>query len=473
MRLLTDPQRTTERDVLLLTVLAALVLVWNLGAGSLASWDEACYAVVSKGIHRTGDWVVLRWFRDQLFFDKPPLYMWLTALFYKLFGVGEFATRLPSALAGAGLTGLTYLLGRRMFGREAGLAAAGILLTTTDFIRYARFGTLDTLQLFFFTAILLAYYGAAEKPSRWWWFWAASAGCFMTKGPLVAIPWAVAGLHFLAADRRWKSLASRPLWLGSLLFLLLVLPWHVGAYLADPDFFMREYFYKNYVTRRGAAIDGHTGNAFFYLRVLINKYQPWIFIAPVAIGAAVLRFKDRAARRADALLLIWTVFVFGFFTFSVKTKLNWYILPIHPALSLLSGIWLAAVFKRQVRWIVTVVLAALALHAASGSAFRGDYAEGIRRLAPVVQSRVPYQEPVRLYDYHEQPAALFYWDRPVLYVDSLEQLDEARRGAKRFWLVIPAKAFEPRVREFTRRGFHVVVRTETAGDKLYLLETRR
>ena len=461
----------TFSDLLFLLGLAAVVLLWGLGGGSLASWDEANYAVVSKAVAQTGDWIVFRWPGGNFFFDKPPLYLWLTAAGYLLFGIGEFATRLPSALGGIGVVAVTYFLGRRLFGRGAGLAAAGILLTTTDFLRYARFGTLDVLQLFFFTALILAYLGTSGRPSRWWWFWAASAGCFMTKGPLVVLAWGICGIHFLV-DRRWKSLAAPQAWLGTLLFAAIVAPWHIAAFQAQPEGFWNEYVVKNYVTRGATVLDGHEGGAYFYLRVLINKYQPWIFIAPIALAYAVRRLIKGPARSAEALLLGWVCVIFVFFTFLVKTKLNWYILPIHPALSILAGVCLAGWLKERRVWIRAVIVGAMALHVISGSVFGNDHAAGIRRLAPVVQSRVPAYEPVYLYDYHEQPAALFYWDRPVLYADGLAELDKAMRGRKRFWLAVPARAFEPRIREFTGRGLHVVVRADTDKEKVYLLEKR-
>ena len=121
--------------------------VAGIGKGSLASWDEAYYALVSREIFRTGDWINLRYF-DTPFYDKPPLYLWSTSFFYHLFGVSEFSTRLTSALAGVGVILVTYFLGKRLVGPLAALAGAGILLSSSDFLHYARWGTLDVTHLF-------------------------------------------------------------------------------------------------------------------------------------------------------------------------------------------------------------------------------------------------------------------------------------------------------------------------------------
>lgn len=484
-----------QTDLRFLCGLTALFLIVGLGRGSLASWDEANYAVVSKLIVQTGDWITLRWPGGGFFFDKPPLYFWLTAFFYKIFGINEFATRLPSALGGIGLVAVTYLLGRRLFGRWAGVAGAGVVMSSTDFLRYARFGTFDILQLFFFSALILAYLGrpgahpsgstggagtdagSADPEDRftpfWGWFWVASAGCFMTKGPLVFLAWGIVGIHFLAG-RRFKTLAAPAFWWGIALFAVLVVPWHVAAFQAQPEGFWREYVVKNYVTRGAQTLDGHGGSAYFYVRVLINKYHPWIFIVPIAIGLSIHRLRTTSAKSRDILLLAWIAVVFLFFTFLVKTKLNWYILPLHPALSILVGVCLAGWFHKRLGWLKPIFAAALLLHIPFSDVLRVDHSAAIRQLAPVIHSRVPAGKTVYLYDYHDQPAALFYWDRPVAYADSLAQLDTILDREKSVWLGVPARAFEPRVQEFTGRGLHVVVRANTpkTEDNLYLLETR-
>src|SRR5918997_5425030 len=103
----------------LLVLIATFSLLWKLGTGSLAAWDEAIYAQVSKEIVQSGDWLTLRW-EYQPWFEKPPLFMWITALFYSLFGVGEFWARVPSALSGIALVAVTYLIGKYRYGKRVG-----------------------------------------------------------------------------------------------------------------------------------------------------------------------------------------------------------------------------------------------------------------------------------------------------------------------------------------------------------------
>ncbi|MBF0254344.1 MAG: glycosyltransferase family 39 protein, partial [Candidatus Omnitrophica bacterium] len=178
-----------RRDVLFLFLAASAAYLWQLGAGSLASWDEAYYAVTSRGIFQTGDWVHLRFF-DTPIFDKPPLYYWVTAVFYHLAGVSEWTTRLFSALSGIGLVIAVYVLGRELFGRQAAVAAGVVLLTSKDFIHYARWGTLDVAECLFLTLAVIGFVRGFSRPASWLLFWVACALAVMTKGPLILLIWA-------------------------------------------------------------------------------------------------------------------------------------------------------------------------------------------------------------------------------------------------------------------------------------------
>ena len=147
-------QKHTTRDLLFLVPLSFFFLVYQLGAGSLASWDEGIYASVAKELVQTGDWLRLT-LNHSPWFDKPPLAIWMTALFYKLFGVNELSARLFSALCGVGLVIVTYFFGRQLLNRWTGFLGALILLSSSHFLRFARFGVMDVPLTFFMT---LAFY---------------------------------------------------------------------------------------------------------------------------------------------------------------------------------------------------------------------------------------------------------------------------------------------------------------------------
>jgi 4-amino-4-deoxy-L-arabinose transferase-like glycosyltransferase len=444
--------------------------VAGIGRGSLASWDEAYYAIVSRGIFFSNEWVHLT-YGDSPFYDKPPLYLWATALFYHALGVNEFATRLTSALAGVGTVLTTYFLGTRLLGRTAALAGAGFLLSSTDFLHYARWGTLDITHLFFFTLAVLFYLKSVERPGAWAGFWLAAALAVMTKGPLIVLA-APLILADSLARRDFSCLRSRFFWGGAGLFLALIVPWHAAVYLAHPDIFTRQILYKHYIARSAGAVEGHSGTWYFYIRTLINKHHPWIVLAPAALPWALWRARAGGDARAFRFLTAWVAVVLGFFTFVVKTKLQWYILPLYPALSLLFGAFAARfIFRRSPElWIKAAVIAALLLHIPFSSVIIQDYAPALKELSAAVRSSVPKNGVVFLYDNHEEPAARFYLERPVRYADSLEELDDAmRENDDPFFLLVKRARYDELAPTLSQRGFRERARTERYKDDLVFL----
>ncbi len=430
--------------------------VAGIGKGSLASWDEAYYALVSREIFRSGDWINLRYFNVP-FYDKPPLYFWTTSAFYHLFGVNEFSTRLTSALAGVGVILTTYFLGKRLVGPLAGLAGAGILLSSSDFLHYARWGTLDVTHLFFFTLALLFYLKARENGRHWLFFWLAAAAAVMTKGPLIILALLLV-LTDSSLRKDFSFFKNIFFWSGALLAVILVLPWHLAAYFAHPDLFLKDFFYKNYIARTGAAVEGHTGNWYFYIRTLVNKYHPWVILAPAALIWAAWGRKRFQEHR---LLLSWIALVLAFFTFAVKTKLQWYILLLHPALSLVLGSFVStALFKgRHAQWLKAGLVFALLLQVRFSGTMTQDYAPALKELASAVKHKTSADQTILLYEYHEQPAATFYFDRPVRYTDSPAEVDDALKDGGPAAMLVPVEKYDSMMEIFAQRGFWQRLRT--------------
>src|SRR5262245_22529936 len=125
------PDRLNHRAAhyALLTAAWALLCLPNLGGPGLWDIDEGNNAEAARETLASGNWVVPT-FNYKLREDKPALLYWLQMAGYEVLGVNETAARLPSALA-ALLTALaTYELGRRMFGRAAGLIGASVLVSS-------------------------------------------------------------------------------------------------------------------------------------------------------------------------------------------------------------------------------------------------------------------------------------------------------------------------------------------------------
>jgi len=184
----------------------------NLGASSLWDASESYYAETPREMIESGDYLAPR-FNYQQRSQKPPLTYWVIVLSYKIFGVSEFAVRLPSALAAAGILLFTYGIGILLFNPRVGLAAALVLGTTPRFFALARRLPIDMLLLLWLTgaAFFLVHAIKRNSTKSWIFFYVFVGLGFMTKGPVALVVPAAAYLLWALWTRRTSLRTARPL----------------------------------------------------------------------------------------------------------------------------------------------------------------------------------------------------------------------------------------------------------------------
>jgi 4-amino-4-deoxy-L-arabinose transferase-like glycosyltransferase len=346
---------------LLLTVGAALFLV-NLGGPSLWDVDEGRNATAAVEMLESGDFIVPT-FNATLRSHKPVLLYWLQVAAYRVFGVNEFAARLPSALAALLALLLTYELGRRLFEATTGLLAALVLGSTALFCASAHFANPDALLNAFVVLTLFFFWRGYARSSRGWFIPAGAAAglAFLTKGPTgLLLPGAVIVL-FLTWSGRLRLLLDRRLLGGMLAFVLVGLPWYVWVGVETKGQFLREFFLTHNYERAVSVMEGHRGPPYYYLVVLLVGFAPWSVFLVLALWYAfwstLLRpwaaFRGawvHAAERHDEpagtgqatavegyrFLVCWVVVYVGAFSVAT-TKLPNYILPLYAPAALLTA----------------------------------------------------------------------------------------------------------------------------------------
>ena len=128
---------------IVLFLLSAFLLFFNLGKDAFIDYDEATYATVLRESILSENYITFSYLGEP-WFDKPPLYFWLAGASVKLFGMNEFAERLPSAVAGLLLVILLYHTTLRLTKNPIAAFFAGAILTTnSSFIDAARQMRLD------------------------------------------------------------------------------------------------------------------------------------------------------------------------------------------------------------------------------------------------------------------------------------------------------------------------------------------
>ncbi len=423
----------------LLVLIATFSLLWKLGTGSLAAWDEAIYAQVSKEMVRGGDWLTLHW-EYQPWFEKPPLFMWITAFFYRVFGISEFWARVPSALSGMALVGVTYLIGKFAYGKRVGLLAAVILLTCYHFLSFSRFGTMDVMLTLFTYLALYAYLRLNNENQKWWYVvWSSCALALMVKGAGGVIAPAAIVLA-LAFDKRFSAaMRSKHFWQGVLLALLIVVPWHILMYVWYGRAFIDEYIGYHVIARSTRTLEGHASGYFYYVGKLVDGFFPWGLLVPFAVVSIVRRnLKDQS--RSWVLLLLCAL-VFGLYTV-IPTRRPWYIVPLYPALAILIAAFISNLYQKyQSRPIYRrLVMAACAfliivggLYSFVSLYFNHKPAEPVAKLSRLAQSTSPDDKDSLVLLHGVEPIysqiPLFYSNRPIqqTYASSEPVSEDARR----------------------------------------------
>lgn len=387
--------------------------------GSLASWDEAIYATLAKNIFQTGDWWTLR-FNNQVWFDKPPLSIWGTALAFKLFGVNEFGARFFSALCGVGTVCTTYFLGRSLFNRWTGFISGLVLLSSVHFFRFARFGVTDTPLVFFMTLSLTLFWIGRKRDSFLFLSGIAFGLAVLTKSfgamPVLIVTWL-----FAFATGQPRLLLQPAYVLGLIAGCLVFAPWYVLGLTTHTNSILRNEVWFHLFRRTTTALDGHVGKWTYYFHVIVNKYRPWILVGFISWPLFVIK-AVRKRKETDVFLALWITVVFVLFTLT-KTKLGWYILPIYPALSVTVAYILVKVLREN-KQILTVCLftAIMLLHIPYSHLIDHDYSRDIKGIAGTVMAEVPKGTRLYLYKYHEDPALTFYTGREGAYIDNESEL---------------------------------------------------
>jgi 4-amino-4-deoxy-L-arabinose transferase-like glycosyltransferase len=370
---------------------AGLAFFTNLGGAHLWDRDEPRNAGCAAEMLRAHDWVTPV-FNAELRTHKPVLTYWFMMCSYSLLGIGEFSARFSSALLGLGTCLATYFIGRRLFGRSAGLWSAIVLSTTLMFGVASRAATPDA-PLIFFSTLAMAFFVAGitaskpeepgrtsvlrDFPERTIWvvlMYAAMALAVLAKGPIgMILPAAVIGMYLLICRLPEQEGPGRTGWwpvvvslvrpfaplhflrtclrmrLGVAVVALAViaLPWYAWVHWRTQGAWTYGFFLTHNVGRAMQTMDGHRGGILFYPIALLVGFFPWsIFWLPAVMETVRLNRQRDPLSRGGLLALCWVGVYLGLFSLA-RTQLPSYITPCYPGMALLTGLFIDR-WSRQV-----------------------------------------------------------------------------------------------------------------------------
>ena len=226
-----------------LTVLIALAAALTLGTagwGDLYNETDGQYGGAAKVMARTGSWLIPE--NDGIpRLVKPPLLYWALAASMKIFGVNEFAARVPNALAVTFWVGVTFLIGAQMGGRWRGFLAGIILLTSLGTFTLGRIVMPEPMfSALIAAALYCALRGADHAAHRRGWFlgfWLFASLASFTKGwHGLLYPLAIVGIAAIFCRQSRECLRGLVSWQGALLFTMINLPWYLYVEFRFPGY---------------------------------------------------------------------------------------------------------------------------------------------------------------------------------------------------------------------------------------------
>lgn len=288
----------------------------------LANWDEAWYAEISRNMASGEYGYFMPFWNGQYFFDKPPLYFWLTTATIKLFGVGEWQMRLVSYIAGLGVLLFLYLIGRKLFNTKVGIVATIIFLTLNQVLKRFTEGNLDSLLILTFLGCIYFYLKGRETQR-----WGIISGIFFGLGLLVK-GWFL-GLYPLGAIFILEIVEKRNIWkitknIGTLACVGVLVAgwWYLAGAIKFGKVFTDWYFLNPLSANFVGAVSVRT--------TLILD-----FVRDVGIWWFALLFAGASALKNPHSLSLWiAAFAFIIPSSLFTDNLGWHILPAYPFVAL-------------------------------------------------------------------------------------------------------------------------------------------
>ncbi len=354
------PGASSRLTVLALLLLSIVLYIGTAFTPGLLDDADASHAVVAREMLQRHDYVIL-YMNGIRYLMKAPFHYWLVAASYALFGVSEFSTRLPVALAMIGLVLMVYEFARRFFGERAGLYSGLAVGTSVGMFIFTRIMIPEAIYALQFTAIyylfLRAWTGSLRPRVGYWGAAVVMALAVLTRG-LVGIVFPLGGMiGFIIFSRGWNRWREMHLFSSATIFLIIAAPWHILAELRAPGFFW-SYFINEHVNRALGTRFPPDYDAVplpLWWALHLAWFFPWIVFLPFALKQLPSPRTWWRGLSVDAqarlLLFTWAAAILGFFSVFGGSRMEYYSFGAWPAIAILLGLGLARAEETRDRWL--------------------------------------------------------------------------------------------------------------------------
>jgi 4-amino-4-deoxy-L-arabinose transferase-like glycosyltransferase len=343
---------------------------------------DAVQAQIARNMLESGDWVTAR-LNGIVYLEKSPLIYWIMAVSYKVFGVHDWAARLPLAFINIALCWVTARFALWAFGRRAAIYSGVILATCVGIFLFTRILIPDAALTLTITLALWSMLRLLDveerRPGLWFLTLYLSLACgLLLKGLVAAVFPIIIGAIYLGITRQTSLRETlkrlHPL-TGILIVLVIAAPWHILATLRNPPYFdwtmhsnpgeyhgffwfyfLNEHLFR-FLNMRYPRDYNTVPRVWFWLLHFAWLF-PWSLTLPIALRRGFVSRAEATTRagRTRLLAIVWILFILCFFTLS--TTQEYYSLPIYPALAMLLADHLASrdTYPKPARFVLASVL---------------------------------------------------------------------------------------------------------------------
>jgi len=340
--------KTTRNDILLLVGWSGLLIATTFLNVSLMAHDEGNFAAEARFMVESGRWLARLWW-DRPVYTHGIMLNWLIALSYKVFGIYDWAARMPSAIACITATLLTYDISKIIAGKRIlGLLSAALLMLFHLWFQYGHLGTQDMLLVCLELLGIWALLKAEAHPDKriiWGFISGLVLGLgFLTKSFMILLPAAALLPYLIFQHRRHRHLTNPGLYIGLATGVGIVGLWLWLSIAQYGDVVTTSLFGK--IGELGEKPFHADAGRFYYLWNIPANGFPWPLFSLIGVWFC---WRDRRRENPYRWLLIYPFILFGMLT-SFSTRTPYYTLQLYPFLALFGAIALHRIATQPLKW---------------------------------------------------------------------------------------------------------------------------
>jgi hypothetical protein len=360
---------TIAAELAAVGVIAAIALGFGINNAGMASGyvdpllragaqDEAVYGHAAARMVRTGHWLTPV-FLDRFMLNKPPLLLWAGAASMRLSGITPFALRLPVLAAGVLCCVFVYWWLKRSQSVAGAFTGVVLLLGTPVFQAMNRRFMTDALLTLFVVAAMFVVAADPlwERCASAIAFGALSGAAIMAKSAAGLLPLLILLVYWIFATGKERP-PLRSVLTAFGVAALVAAPWHIYEFVVHKDWFVAEYVRFQLLGSGVIAPSRYTGgtNFWFYLRTLLRTDPLLLALWATSLPWIVMAWKR--ANQGQARLLIAWFLTAALCLAAFGTRAAYYLLPLLPALVLMS-VQFSPLLRGRLAWLACAVLIAV------------------------------------------------------------------------------------------------------------------